>query len=131
MIAPTTRFSNRVADYVRTRPGYPPGVLDILRSDGLTSTMTIADVGSGTGLSAQLFLANGNTVCGVEPNREMREAGEQFLAHYPNFRSIVGTAEATTLPTEKNKPKPDDEEQNQPCRASNAVTDRKERNGDE
>jgi SAM-dependent methyltransferase len=98
MSTSTTRFSNRVADYVRTRPGYPSGVLDILRDEGLTPTMIVADIGSGTGLSAQLFLAHGNTVFGVEPNREMREAGAQFLAHYPNFHSVIGTAEATTLP---------------------------------
>jgi len=98
MTTPTTRFSNRVADYVATRPGYPPGVLDILRKEGLTPAMTVADIGSGTGLSAQLFLANGNTIYGVEPNREMREAGEQFLREYSTFSSINGTAEATSLP---------------------------------
>ncbi|HEY0783352.1 MAG TPA: methyltransferase domain-containing protein, partial [Thermoanaerobaculia bacterium] len=38
-------------------------------------------------------------VRGVEPNREMREAGERFLSGYPGFTSIVGTAEATTLPS--------------------------------
>ena len=43
----------------------------------------IADIGSGTGLSARLFLVNGNRVYGIEPNREMREAGELLLAGYP------------------------------------------------
>jgi len=93
-----SRFSNRVADYVRTRPGYPPSVLDILRSEtGLTPATIVADVGSGTGLSAELFLRNGNTVYGVEPNREMRAAAESLLAAYPNFHSITGSAEDTTL----------------------------------
>jgi SAM-dependent methyltransferase len=96
---PTARFSNRVADYVRTRPGYPPGVLDLLRAEtGFTPAMTIADVGSGTGLSAKMFLKNGNPVVGVEPNADMRAAGDTLLAGYPNFRSVAGTAEATTLP---------------------------------
>src|SRR6478735_8602849 len=96
---PTARFADRVADYVATRPGYPPAVLDLLRGEaGLTRSSAIADVGSGTGLSAQLFLKNGNTVYGVEPNAEMRAAGEQFLAGYPGFHSVAGTAEATTLP---------------------------------
>ena len=40
----------------------------------------IADIGSGTGLSAEMFLKNGNTVFGVEPNREMRLAAERLLA---------------------------------------------------
>jgi SAM-dependent methyltransferase len=100
---PTARFGNRVADYVATRPGYPPGVLDIIRAEaGLTHSSVIADIGSGTGLLTEMFLRNGNTVFGVEPNAEMRAAGEQLLAGYPNFHSVVGTAEATTLPDASN-----------------------------
>ena len=92
------RFSNRVADYLRYRPQYHEGVLDFLRSKcDLAPTHTIADIGSGTGFLSKLFLKNGNQVFGVEPNREMREAGEQYLAAYPRFSSINGSAEATTL----------------------------------
>ncbi len=94
----TRRFSNRVDDYVKYRPGYPSAVLDLLKAEcGLTPASTIADVGSGTGILSRLFLKNGNRVFGVEPNREMREAGERLLEHYPGFTSIVGAAEATTL----------------------------------
>jgi SAM-dependent methyltransferase len=93
------RFSNRVADYLRYRPHYPEGVLDFLRSkSNLSPTHTIADIGSGTGFLAELFLKSGNPVFGVEPNQEMREAGEQYLAVYPRFTSINGSAEATMLP---------------------------------
>jgi SAM-dependent methyltransferase len=93
-----SRFSDRVADYIATRPGYPPVVLDLLRTEAnLTSTSIVADVGSGTGISAELFLRNGNTVCGVEPNQEMREAAEVLLAGYPKFHSIAGSAEDTRL----------------------------------
>ncbi|HKB06489.1 MAG TPA: class I SAM-dependent methyltransferase [Gemmataceae bacterium] len=96
---PTARFSDRVADYVRTRPGYPPAVLDILRAEtGLTPATVVADIGSGTGLSAEMFLKNGNPVFGVEPNPDMRAAGDAYLAGYPHFQSVAGTAEATTLP---------------------------------
>jgi SAM-dependent methyltransferase len=95
----TKRFSNRVADYVRYRPGYPPGVLNLLRDEcGLTPDWAIADVGSGTGILTRLFLENGNIVYGIEPNAEMRAAGEEFLAAYPKFRSVGAPAEATTLP---------------------------------
>src|SRR5262249_15660345 len=95
----TSRFSNRVADYVRYRPGYPPAVLDMLRAEaGLTPDVVIADVGSRTAISAQIFLTAGYPFYGVEPNREMREAAESLLAQYPKFRSVPGTAEATTLP---------------------------------
>jgi SAM-dependent methyltransferase len=93
------RFSNRVADYVRYRPGYPRGVLDLLRDEcGLTPASAIADIGSGTGILTKLFLDNGNFVYGIEPNAAMREAGEEFLAAYSKFRSVAATAEATTLP---------------------------------
>ncbi|MFS8084475.1 MAG: class I SAM-dependent methyltransferase [Acidobacteriota bacterium] len=57
----------------------------------------IAEPGSGTGLLTKLFLKNGNQVFGVEPNAEMREAGERELATYPGFVSVDATAEATTL----------------------------------
>jgi len=92
------RFSNRVADYVRYRPGYPRAVVDLLREEcGLVPESIVADVGSGTGILTRLFLENGNVVYGVEPNAEMRQAGEEFLAAYTKFRSVAGSAEATTL----------------------------------
>lgn len=94
----TQRFSSRVDNYVKYRPSYPPAIIPFLaREYGLKPSDVIADAGSGTGLLTKLFLDNGNCVIGVEPNREMREAGEHFLAAYPNFISVDGTAEATTL----------------------------------
>src|SRR5262249_12530418 len=65
---------------------------------GLQPSWVVADVGSGTGFSAEPFLQFGNTVYGVEPNAEMRAAGEQLLANYPRFHSVAGTAAKTTLP---------------------------------
>ncbi len=95
---PTRRFSTRVADYVRFRPRYPAAVIDLLRSEmGLQPTHVIVDVGSGTGFLSELFLDQGYRVFGVEPNAEMRAAGEQLLAARPDFTSVAGTAEATTL----------------------------------
>jgi ubiquinone/menaquinone biosynthesis C-methylase UbiE len=96
---PTRRFSSRVENYIRYRPGYPPGVLEALREDcGLAKGSLIADIGSGTGILTELFLRNGNRVLAVEPNREMREAAERLLGGHPGFESISGRAEATTLP---------------------------------
>lgn len=95
----TTRFSNRVANYVRFRPGYPPAVAQLLAGEAaLTSDSLIADIGSGTGLLSRTFLDAGYTVIGIEPNREMREAGDTLLAEYPRFQSRDGQAEVTTLP---------------------------------
>lgn len=95
----TTRFSSRVDNYVRYRPGYPSEILDLLRDKcALTPSAHIADIGFGTGLFTRLLLENGNSVTGIEPNAEMRQAGESFLANFPRFRATQGTAEATTLP---------------------------------
>ena len=94
----TQRFSSRVENYIRHRPGYPPGVVELLKSEcGLTSDSIVADVAFGTGIFTRLLLENGNRVIGVEPNPDMRRAGQEFLAQYPRFTSVNGTAEATTL----------------------------------
>lgn len=95
----TQRFSSRVDDYVRFRPGYPPEIVGLLKKEcELTVDSVIADIASGTGIFTRMLLENGNRVFGVEPNDEMRRAGERFLADHPRFNSVAGTAEATTLP---------------------------------
>jgi len=98
-VDPTQRFSSRVDNYVRYRPGYPADVLLLLKAEcGLTAESTIADIGSGTGILTRIFLENGNPVFGVEPNAAMRQAGEQLLMEFPRFTSVDGRAEATTFP---------------------------------
>jgi len=93
-----TRFSDRVENYVKYRPHYPQEVIPYLeKTIGLTSEKIVADIGSGTGISSVLFLENGNKVYGVEPNKEMREAGEAYLSQYKKFISVAGTAEDTLL----------------------------------
>jgi len=95
---PTLRFSSRVDNYARFRPGYPPEVTELLTQEcGLNAGSVVADIGSGTGLFTRLLLQTGAEVFGVEPNPEMREAGEQYLSGFPRFRSVAGTAEETTL----------------------------------
>jgi SAM-dependent methyltransferase len=92
------RFSDRVEDYIKYRPRYQAEVLSAMQQAcGLNPDHVIADVGCGTGFSAELFLRNGNRVIGIEPNPEMREAGEQYLASYPNFEMRDATAEQTGL----------------------------------
>lgn len=97
----TDRFSKRVEYYIKYRPRYPKELIDFLSEElALSHTSLIADVGSGTGVLSEMFLKNGNTVFGVEPNKEMREAAENLLKEYPSFRSIDGSAESTTLEPE-------------------------------
>jgi len=94
----TSRFSDRVENYVRYRPGYPAEALEALKKEcGLTPAHVIADIASGTGIWTRTLLENGNRVYAVEPNADMRQAGERLLAGFPKFTSVDGTAEATTL----------------------------------
>ncbi len=92
------RFSNRVENYVKYRPGYPREILDYLAENaGLKPDSVVADVGCGTGISSRLFLTNGNVVYGVEPNAAMREAAVDQLGDFFKFMIVDGTAEATAL----------------------------------
>jgi SAM-dependent methyltransferase len=94
----TERFSSRVENYVKYRPGYPSAIINFLAGEcSLSPATVVADIGSGTGKLTELFLKNGNVVFGVEPNEPMRAAAEKWLRAYPKFRSVAATAEDTTL----------------------------------
>ena len=94
----TTRFSNRVSDYIKYRPHYPSQIIDILQIEtGLTSRHVIADIGAGTGISSIPFIGNGNKVLAVEPNNKMREAASDLFRQYHTFVLIDATAENTGL----------------------------------
>jgi SAM-dependent methyltransferase len=96
---PTTRFSDRVADYVRWRPRYPANLVTLLQGEcGLRPEHVVADVGSGTGFLSELFLKNGHVVHAVEPNAEMAEAAARALAPFPGHHPVPGRAEETGLP---------------------------------
>src|SRR4029077_16062544 len=95
----TRRFSGRVQNYVRYRPGYPPEALRVLQAEcGPPAKPLVPGIASGTGIWTRMLLENGNRVFGIEPNNEMREAGDRLLASFPNFTSIAGSAEATPVP---------------------------------
>jgi SAM-dependent methyltransferase len=96
---PTQKFSSRVEDYSRYRPSYPAEVVAVLeRECGLNLKSRVADIGSGTGLLAEVLLRFGCAVTGVEPNAQMRAGGDRHLAQWRRFHSVAGRAEATTLP---------------------------------
>ena len=95
---PKTRFSSRVENYIKYRPNYPQEIITFLTEKRiLTKKSVIADIGSGTGILSELFLKNGNSVYGIEPNVDMRKAGEKLLEKYTNFFSVDGSAELTGL----------------------------------
>ena len=93
----TNRFSDRVADYARYRPSYPPEVVALLAEHGVDPPAPVVDLGSGTGIFARLLLDAGYRVFGVEPNEPMRTAAEASLAANRAFTSVAAPAEATTL----------------------------------
>lgn len=102
----TGRFTGRAEAYTKYRYGYPPEALTLLADHfNLPRGAKIADVGSGTGiLSAHILQAlesHSVKVFGVEPNNDMRDAGESFMEASIKqgvFESVNGTAEETTLP---------------------------------
>jgi len=92
------RFSDRVDNYVKYRPHYPAEVFDFLETESiLLKGSVVADIGSGTGISAEPLLKRGYTVYGIEPNKEMREAAENLLGAFKNFKSLGAIAENTAL----------------------------------
>lgn len=93
------RFSARVDAYVKYRPDYPQAAIDYLYKEaGLDAAYEIADIGAGTGIFSRLLLDRGSRVVAVEPNEEMRQAGEKQLGARPGFRSLAAPAEHTGLP---------------------------------
>jgi len=96
---PRKRFSGHADYYAKYRPSYPTSVLRYMESElGFSKESVVADIGSGTGIFAEMLLHNGNSVFGVEPNDEMREIAAENLSFYSNFKSIKGSAEQTSLP---------------------------------
>ena len=70
----------------------------LARECGLTPASSVADIGCGTGLLAELFCDFGNRVYGVEPNASMLAAAREALGERGNFVAVEGKAEATSLP---------------------------------
>jgi SAM-dependent methyltransferase len=91
---PTGRFGDRARAYAVFRPAYPPEAIDAAL-DGLgdPSSLEVADVGAGTGISSRLFAGRGVSVIAIEPNARMREEAQ------PHARVVWrdGTAERTGL----------------------------------
>jgi len=95
---PTQRFSTRVENYIRYRPGYPLALLPLLEKRGsLRPGDIVADLGCGTGKLTELFHRRGHVVHAVEPNGPMRDAGRRYIAD-DRCSFVDGSAESTGLP---------------------------------
>jgi len=94
----TQKFSGKADVYQQARPNYAQALLDfIAQTWGIGEGSLVADVGSGTGIFTRQLLGLGAKVFAVEPNADMRAKAEELLGENPNFVSVVGTAEQTTL----------------------------------
>jgi ubiquinone/menaquinone biosynthesis C-methylase UbiE len=94
---PTKRFSDRVENYAKYRPSYPAEMVRFLETL-VAPPATVADIGSGTGILTGQLLKSGYRLIAIEPNEPMRREAERVLSGHPDFRSVCGAAEATTLP---------------------------------
>ncbi|MBU6452638.1 MAG: class I SAM-dependent methyltransferase [Cyanobacteria bacterium REEB67] len=101
---PTGRFSGLAETYARCRPSYPSDAVDFIAAvAGLTPAALIVDVGCGTGISSRLFAERGYSVCGIEPNDDMRQKAEEEEEEGRRSKSIkysAGTAEDTGIDAE-------------------------------
>lgn len=91
---PLNRFSDKAENYTKYRPNYPDVVIDkILENLSSQNKIVAADIGAGTGISANQLASRGVNVIAIEPNQAMREAAEK----HQNIEWKQGTAENTNL----------------------------------
>lgn len=95
----TQRFTGRAADYDRYRQRYPtePVLMRLREWCGLSPQHLVADIGAGTGMLSEVFLANNNSVIAIEPNPEMRTLCATLQTQHPALTILDATAEHTTL----------------------------------
>ena len=92
------QFDGKGDIYDKYRPDYPQEFINYIFTNlGADNESVFADIGSGTGKLTKQILGNANFVYAVEPNDDMRKISENRLCKYPNFFSINGSAENTTL----------------------------------
>jgi ubiquinone/menaquinone biosynthesis C-methylase UbiE len=91
------KFADKAEYYDKYRINYSNKILDYFNEYNFCENSIIADIGSGTGKLAKIFLDKGNIVYAVEPNDNMRNIALSTLNEYKNFVSINGSAEITTL----------------------------------
>ena len=95
----TTRFSDRVQDYVRYRPTYAQAAIDLIaRELGLGPDTTIADLGAGTGILTRQLAPTGTRIVAIDPSEPMLEAARAELEAGDRIEYRVASAEETGLP---------------------------------
>ncbi len=84
-------FDTVADEYERTRPTYPPEVLDALPLD---DDAAVLDLGAGTGKLTRLLAARYEVVTAVEPLANMRAMLERVV---PGVTALAGSAERIPL----------------------------------
>jgi SAM-dependent methyltransferase len=94
-------FGRTANDYSRHRAGFPSTLLDRLAERGIGRPgQEVVDLGTGTGSLARLFARRRAAVTGVDPAEALLvQARELDREAGVDIRYVVGTAEATGLPT--------------------------------
>jgi len=88
-------FSEKSETYAKYRPGYPDELIDkIFSALNKSDDIVAADIGAGTGISANLLAQQNATVFAIEPNKAMIEAAKE----HPAISFINTQAEKTNLP---------------------------------
>ncbi len=87
-------FTAQAEAYHRSRPNYPPALLDALATRlELRPGDAVADIGAGTGIFTRQLAERDYRVSAVEPNQAMRA----FAEPHPNVTWHDGTFEASGL----------------------------------
>jgi SAM-dependent methyltransferase len=88
---PARSFERAAEEYERTRPDYPPTVLDLVP---LPREAEVLDLGAGTGKLTRVLTERYRRVIAVEPLDRMRAILERVV---PVADSLAGSAEAVPL----------------------------------
>lgn len=99
-----TIWSERAEDYDAYRPAPPMALVGVLTQLAqIERPSCVVDIGSGTGLSTNLWAEVADTVIGIEPNTDMRQLAERRTHALTNVRNISyrdGISSKTNLPPE-------------------------------
>ncbi len=92
MVDPARSFERAAEEYERTRPDYPPAVLDAVP---LGEDAEVVDLGAGTGKLTRVLARRYRRVIAVEPLDGMRAILERVVGE---AESLAGSAEQIPLP---------------------------------